>query len=407
MIKYLLSLSLFLSQVFTLASDKPNFLIILTDDQSWVGTSLLMDPDNPDSKSDYYQTPHIDKLMQRGMRFTNGYSSGAWCVPSRRCIQSGQSTSRHIYNEAADQNEAAFAKIQSMPKILKSVNADYRCAHFGKWHLKYPSVTPETLGYDVSDGDTDNSHGEMAYQLGFKGEATPKDTPDVWEDPKMALDLSQRTGDFIEEQSKAGNPWMVQLSQYAVHLKISYLQSTYDALNDRPKGEKHAVQEFAAMTQDMDRAIGQLIDRLETIGALDNTYIIFLSDNGGRGAMPVVGKPESNSEQGRNYPLAGSKHSIYEGGLRVLFSISGPGIAEASINHTPIGGVDILPTVADLAGFEGKFNKQVDGGSFKGLAFGETEKVNRSVPFLVFHSKGGEAPRTAKQKKKGKQAFKA
>ena len=64
----------------------PNFIVILTDDQSWVGTSYLSDPDDPRSKSDYYQTPNMERLAQMGMRFTNGYSPAPFCCPTRKSI---------------------------------------------------------------------------------------------------------------------------------------------------------------------------------------------------------------------------------------------------------------------------------------------------------------------------------
>lgn len=376
----------------------PNFLIILTDDQSWVGTSLPMNPDQPDSKSDYIQTPHMDALMSAGMRFTDGYASGAWCTPSRRSIQCGKGPSQHIYNRATDGGEAAFSKGLSIPRALKAVNPAYSCAHFGKWHLLYPGVTPETLGYDVSDGDTDNKHGEMASQPDA-APATPKDVPDVWADPKTIFSLTQRTGDFIAEQKKQGRPWMVQLSHYAVHLKISHRQETLERLRDRPLGQKHAVPEFAAMTEDLDTGIGELMSRLKALGVLDNTYILFLSDNGGRGDLPVAGKVDA-SILPTNHPLAESKHSIYEGGLRVPFAIIGPGVAAGAVSSVPVSGVDLLPTIADLAGYNGPFDDGLDGGSFKQVALGSADAVQRPRDFLVFHSEGRELPRHTERAKR-------
>jgi arylsulfatase A len=369
----------------------PNFLVILTDDQSWVGTSLLMNPDRPDTKSDYFKTPHMDALLSAGMRFTDGYASGAWCTPSRRSIQSGLCPSQHIYNRAPDGKETEFAKRLSLPRMLKAVNPAYTCAHFGKWHLQYDSVTPEVTGYDVSDGSTANANGDMAHQPGA-ARATPKNVPDVWDDPKTIFSLTKRTADFIETQIKAGRPWFVQLSHYAVHLKISYRQETYDRLKDRPVGQKHAIPEFAAMTEDLDTGIGQLLARLESLKVLTNTYIIFLSDNGGRGILPVAGKPAPKTTQGKNYPLAAAKHSIYEGGLRVPFGISGPGIKPGAVSHVPVSGVDILPTIADLAGYAGSLGSGLDGGSFKDVALGKTTTVKRPRDFLVFESHGHNEP---------------
>jgi arylsulfatase A-like enzyme len=368
-------------------SAPPNFLVILTDDQSWVGTSLQMNPEVPDSKSDYIKTPHLDSLLSAGMRFTEGYASGAWCTPSRRSIQTGMTPSRHIYNRAEDGNEGAIAKGLSIPRALKAVNPGYVCAHFGKWHLQYEKITPETLGYDVSDGDTSNLEGDVSNAPG-----TLKSQPIVCDDPKAIFALTKRTGDFIETQSKAGKPWMVQLSHYAVHLKIAYRQSTLDGLKSRPLGKKHAVPEYAAMTEDLDTGIGELLARLQSLNVLNNTYIFFLSDNGGRGKMPVEGKPDQ-SVLPTNAPLAESKHSIYEGGLRVPFAISGPGIKAGGISSVPVSGVDILPTIADFAGHLIPPGGTMDGGSLKEVALGTAAAVKRPHDFLVTESKGGEPPR--------------
>jgi len=75
----------------------PNFIVILTDDQSWTGSSTRMDPDCPDSQSDYFVTPHMDRLARRGMRFSQGYAPGPFCCPTRRSLLIGQTPARHIY----------------------------------------------------------------------------------------------------------------------------------------------------------------------------------------------------------------------------------------------------------------------------------------------------------------------
>jgi hypothetical protein len=73
------------------AEASPNFVIILTDDQSWVGSSLLMDPDDDRTRSDYYQTPNIERLAESGMRFIQGYAPAPYCRPTRRSLLIGQS----------------------------------------------------------------------------------------------------------------------------------------------------------------------------------------------------------------------------------------------------------------------------------------------------------------------------
>ena len=77
----------------------PNFIVILSDDQSWVGTSLPMIPGRPDTASDYHRTPCIERLAAQGMRFTDGYSPAPFCCPTRRSLQVGQTPARHEYQQ--------------------------------------------------------------------------------------------------------------------------------------------------------------------------------------------------------------------------------------------------------------------------------------------------------------------
>jgi len=77
----------------------PNFVIILSDDQSWVGSSLKMKPEDSRTKSDYFQTPHLERLAKRGMLFTQGYAPAPFCCPTRRSLLIGQTPARHIYQK--------------------------------------------------------------------------------------------------------------------------------------------------------------------------------------------------------------------------------------------------------------------------------------------------------------------
>ncbi|MCA9195693.1 MAG: sulfatase-like hydrolase/transferase, partial [Planctomycetales bacterium] len=140
------------------------------------------------------------------------------------------------------------------------------------------------------------------------------------------------------------------MSHYAVHLDIYYNQETFDRMKKVPPGRKHTMPEFAAMTADLDAGIGRILDRLIELKMLDNTYVIMLGDNGGRTGIP--GAPISSEDL--NAPLRDGKHSMYEGGLRVPFIVLGPGIKAGSVSTVPVTGTDILPTLADLAGYAGQ-----------------------------------------------------
>jgi len=270
----------------------PNFVVILTDDQSWVGSSVLMDPGDLRTRSDYYKTPHIDRLAKMGMRFTRGYSPAPFCCPTRRSLLIGQTPARHIYQKDQENWPKQYRRQLTIPRMLKQANPEYMTAHFGKWDFRFDDVTPEEMGYDFSDGYTGNFTG------GAKGTGGPK----AVDDPKKIFGITQRTCDFIEKQAQSGKPFFVQVSHYAVHLDIYYRQESLEKSRKWQRGKKHTMPEFAAMTSDVDSGIGKVIDKIKALGLQSNTYIFFMSDNGGRLSMP--GQPEA--ELARNHPLQSS-----------------------------------------------------------------------------------------------------
>ncbi len=219
------------------------------------------------------------------------------------------------------------------------------------------------------------------------------------------MDLTGRGCGFIEDQVRAGKPFFLQLSHYAVHLSVFYREETLRKVSGTAPGKKHSLPPFAAMTGDLDHGIGVLMAKLRELGILDNTYIFYLSDNGGRGKMPIEGvnsvRAEGQApskvrpaltgvaELPRNHPLSGCKHTLYEGGIRVPFCVTGPGIEPGSVARTPVTGLDILPTIADLAGYDKPLPENIDGGSIKDVILGRGREVRRARPFLVFHDEKG------------------
>ncbi|MFC1761289.1 sulfatase [Planctomycetota bacterium] len=362
-------------------TERPNFVFILSDDQSWCGSSVQMDPSNPMSKSDYYQTPNMERLFECGIRFTQGYAPGPYCCPTRRSVQIGQNTARHMYQKDQPGWTEYYKTQMTIPKALKAIDPKYRTAHFGKWDMRFDGVRPQDLGYDVSDGYTDNGEG------GAKNSKKPSAT----EDPKLIEHVTRRAEEFMRQCKDEGNPFYVQLSHYAVHLKIFYKQETLDKVNQRSIGAIHKDPGFAAMTEDLDDGIGQLMQTIKELGLDKNTYVIFMSDNGGRVSPSDIEAPNQNT------PLRSGKGNMYEGGVRVPFTISGPGIKPGVVSHVPVSGVDLLPTITDFAGRQLHHNN-LDGGSLKSLLHGESEQVQRNNDFLVFHQAVTRKPQSAIRK---------
>tara|TARA_E500000178_G_scaffold346083_1_gene397122 strand:- start:344 stop:1783 length:1440 start_codon:yes stop_codon:yes gene_type:complete len=355
----------------------PNFIIILLDDYGWSSLSQSMDKRFPAAKSDYYETPNINALMNMGMRFSNGYAASPVCAPTRYSLQFGKTPARIGITRGLGPNNAEHDQI-SIAELLKSINSSYRTAHIGKWHI---DADPSQYGYDLHDGITKNAPGGFANN----------DSKRQWQgyaedDPKRVDSLTERAIHFMEETISQKRPFFLQLSHYAVHSDIVYSQASFEITRKRPKGALHFDEGYAAMVEDLDHSIGVLAKSFQELGLATNTYIFLTSDNGGMPVLPQrqnLGKPYS---AGLNSPLLRGKWDLTEGGIRVPFSISGPGIAKNSQTDTPVVTYDILPTVLDIAaGSTSELPKEIDGGSLWMLAEGKADLVERPYDFLVFH----------------------
>ena len=360
----------------------PNILLILTDDHGWSQLSARMDPRLPASKSKYLETPNMNRIMNEGMRFTSGYSPAPLCTPTRRSILCGTTAAR---SGSEFKSPWVPAKHMTIPKALRQANENYRCAHFGKWGEQMIS-TPEECGYHASGGMTGNNTGGMPSSLGVKG--GHNDGPPHFidnQDPKRTLSMTTSAVAFMRKQAKAGKPFYVQASYYAQHLSVVCTEETLEKYRAKGIPDRGYPNAWAAMLEELDRGVGQLLDTLDQLGIADNTYVFFTADNGGRGTVPGG----DTKRPATNHPLTGAKHSLYEGGIRVPFMARGPGIKAGSLSRVPVAGYDFLPTFFDLAGGTGSPGDEVDGASFKTVLHNpKTESIERPIDALIFHRPG-------------------
>lgn len=364
---------------------KPNFIFILTDDQGWTSSSQLMDNNVPNSKSDYFETPSIERLAERGMRFSNGYAPSALCCPTRRSILFGQTPMRQGDDERFRENYHPGNKVQiTIPLMLKSIDPAYRTAHYGKWDMR-ADFFPENVGYDESDGNTGNKNGDVSSDKNSKFTAFFLNN-----DPKRIETITARSLDFMRRNVKSGNPFYLQISHYATHVDMQTTEELYSKYLNKKKGEIHTNPAWAGMLENLDSGIGRIIDLIDQLGIADNTYLILMADNGGVEFIPPVGNkfdhPSAFKTHSRNYPLRAGKWTLYEGGIRVPFIVAGPGIKLGSQCDVPVTGWDILPTLADLAGNKIPLPKNLDGTSFRPLLEnGNSGNFTRKDDELVFH----------------------
>jgi arylsulfatase A-like enzyme len=360
----------------------PNFIFILSDDHGWTGTSVAMDPNNPASKSDFIETPNLERLAKRGMRFSNAYSPAAMCAPTRCAIQYGKSPARLTYTDNYLRYPEAKERISaslSLPKMLKQTGLGYVTAHLGKWH-QWPH--PDEVGYDVNTGDTGNPEGTFLK----RGSRNPKVKPIPLpaDDPKRIFSLSRKACEFLDEQVKADKPFYLQISHYAVHKKLMALAETQAKYEKKKRGKWHYRPEFGACTEDLDTGIGIVLDKLKALGIEDNTYIFFLADNGA-----VAINKQSHKV---NMPLRRGKFIFMEGGIRVPMFAAGPGIPANTHSDSLVWGCDLWPTIHELAGATSSLPKDLDGGSltplFKTKGAGDVQRSGMPEG-LIFHCPAG------------------
>ena len=299
----------------------PNFILILSDDQGWNGTSYEMIPGSDYSKSDYYETPNIENLAKSGMVFSRAYSPAPTCSPTRYAIQFGQTPARlkHI-RVSMNVDHIDHKGMTTIPRALKRIDSNYVAGHFGKFGMY---SEPINFGYDFSDGMTGNIDGNI------DGTVQTKWLPQHDVDPKQIFGITKRSLSFMEEQVKQDNPFFLQVSHYAVHSDLVTRKEIYEKYKEKNRGRYHENSSIAAMTEDMDLSVGKIFEKVKELGIEDNTYVIYMSDNGA--VEQILGSKKTNKEnRGYNYPLRHGKGTLYEGGIRVPFIFSGPGIKPGS-----------------------------------------------------------------------------
>lgn len=349
------------------APDQPNIIFILADDQGWNGTSVQMHPELPNSKSDYYRTPSLQKLADVGMRFSSAYAPAPMCTPTRASLQTGKSPAQLRMTNVGRSNPPTPSQRLQLPEHFTNLPTSettigemlrregYATAWYGKWHLG-GRQGPGAHGYDEHDGATTNSDG-------------------VTEDPgnpKDIFGITERGIAFMEKNVEAGKPFYLQLWHYAVHSPVESLNETVIDYQNRPAGEVHRSPSFAAMTEDLDTSVGMILDKLEALSIADNTYVVYMSDHG-------AGGRSSNS------PLNQGKGTLWEGGVRVPLIIKGPGIKRGAFCQVPVVGWDLFPTFCDWAGVSEQLPVGIEGASLVPLFSTGEGELKRHSKGLVFH----------------------
>ncbi|QTN34185.1 sulfatase [Akkermansiaceae bacterium] len=348
------------------AADKPNIVFLLVDDLGWGDFGCY--------GAEFNETPHIDKLAEDGMRFTNAYAACTVCSPSRAAILSGCYPARlHLTDWIAGHNNPkAKLKIPDwkmkidhervlLPEALKE--AGYATGFFGKWHLM-PNGQPDFEEHFPTDHGFDTNVGgrEWGQPKGPGKYFSPFGMPGL-DDGKPGDFLTDKLTDAAVDflgNTKRDQPFLLYFSYYTVHAPLMAPPELVEKYTKKAETFDNAKDEWldprrAGMVERLDDSVGRIVAKLEEMGIADDTVIILTGDNGGDDRRTSGGL--------RDY-----KGFSHEGAVREPLIVKWPGkIDAASSCGVPVIGMDFYPTILDLAGLEQRPDQHMDGISIANL----------------------------------------
>ncbi|QLE02188.1 sulfatase [Galbibacter sp. BG1] len=338
---------------------QPNIVLIIADDLGWSDLGCY--------GNTYFETPHLDSLAQAGVRFTNTYAACHVCSPTRASILTGRYPARvgltnYLYGtktvEASPVLPADFKDRLPLEEItiaeeLKKRN--YKTALIGKWHLgentSFGESDPKFHGFDVTEGfDYELNQVDDTYKWFKIGDATK-----AYELPHLTDEITHNAQKFIEKNRDT--TFFLTVAHFAVHMplqgKDSLIEKYRNKKNPRPKDFSPI---YGAMLDQLDSSVGAIMASLSENNLLDNTLVVFVSDNGGLSVSEGGIKPTDNA------PLRAGKGTIYEGGLRVPMIASWPGkIPPQTVDSSIISTIDLYPSFLSLADDSLQIDHKIDG----------------------------------------------
>lgn len=293
----------------------------------------------------FHETPHIDRLAQQGMRFTDAYAACPVCSPTRASIMSGQYPAHVGITDFIPGHWRPYEKLrvptnraQHLPLEIVTVAeslqaAGYATGHIGKWHLGGKQYWPEKQGFDYAHQQGPNRN------------------------DKRVTTYTDQALEFIEQNQ--AQPFFLHLSHNTVHIPLEAPQELVDKYENKPKpatGVNNPT--YAAMVEHLDRSVGRLLGKLDDLGLANDTVVVFFSDNGGLRQIYTGNGPIVTT----NAPLRDEKGTLYEGGIREPLIVRWPGMVKANSQcGTPITSVDFYPTFLEIAGAEKPTGQPLDG----------------------------------------------
>lgn len=316
-----------------MSSSRPNIILIVTDDQGFADASC--------QGSSQIQTPSLDRLAAEGVRFTDFHVTAAQCTPSRASILTGKYPQR-LGLEGVILPEHSHGLDPLEPNLAKELQAcGYRTALFGKWHLGHqPEFLPQQQGFETFYG-LPYSH-DMFPALIYRDDQVVDQAPDPRTLTRTLTDEALNWLDSTDERPFFACLWHPMPHRPALPSEEFEGSSQFGNYGDA--------------CQELDHHLGRVMTQLEESDEVDNTIIIYTSDNG---PYQPRGRPDPN-EGGSAFPLRGNKTTEYEGGLRVPCVVRWPDrIPGGRTSDVFWSAMDLMPTLAAAAGVA--WNHEVDG----------------------------------------------
>ncbi|MCM8527510.1 MAG: sulfatase-like hydrolase/transferase [Lentisphaeraceae bacterium] len=350
-ILFLLSVSLF-------SADKPNVIIIYTDDQGTLDMTAFGAKD--------LKTPYMDQLANEGIKWTQFYSAAPVCSPSRAALLTG------LTPQAAGVPGNVGLTSEGMPSdrvtIAEQLKADgYKTANIGKWHLgHHENTVPNGQGFDYQFGHLvgciDN-YSHFFYWSGPNKHDLFRNNKEVHYPGKFFPDLMvEEATQFIKKNKK--DPFFIYFAMNSPHYPYQGDEKWLEYYKDLPMERRY----YAAFLSTQDERIGNLLKAVEEEGLKENTIIIFQSDHGH--------STEQRAFFGGGYAGAyrGAKFSLLEGGIRVPATITWPGRIKPGVRNQMAVSCDWFPTILDLCGVKQPEHK-LDGKSLVPIINSESAKT--------------------------------
>lgn len=323
------------------ASPPPNIILILADDLGWRELHCY--------GNSFHETPNLDRLARRGVRFTDAYAAAPVCSPTRAALMTGLHPGRTGITDylRADDPKYLSPEHWSLPKALKA--AGYHCGLIGKWHLtgdyKLRRGDPRLHGFDEVICSESSYIGPGYYFPPYEHmkEVAPR-TPGEYLTDRLNLEAVE----FIERNRK--RPFFLFLSHYAVHTKLAGKPALVEKYARKKGTGDRNNPELAAMLESIDQGVGMIQEALERWQLVERTLLVFHSDNGGEDRVTS------------NTPLRAGKSTLYEGGIRVPLIIAGPGFpSRGAVCEVPVVTTDLYPTFLSIAGTRPRAGVRLDG----------------------------------------------